>query len=131
MHGQGAYLVIAFRPGPGPRSAADAARAGEHIASATLEIRLPNLAGGPAGTLPRSNAAALRKSWRRPVVVESRAGTDGAEGLRHEDVRKKFHADGAEPVGNTPPEMVVFPESERVLWVSDRTKRTAPEVALP
>ena len=132
MHGQRADLVIALGPGAGLLSAADAARVGQRIASATLKIRPPNLAGGRAGTLPRSIAAALRKAWRRPVVVES-AGTGGAEVLRHEDVRKKFHAHGAEPVGNTPPEMMVFPESERVLWVIDRTKRTAPAVdsALP
>jgi hypothetical protein len=93
MHGQRAYLVIALGLGPGLLSAADPARVGEHVASATLEIRLPNLAGGPAGTLPRGVAAAL-----------GRPGGDGDGGLS----------------GN-----------ERVLSVIDRTKRTAPEVALP
>ena len=49
--------------------------------------------------------------------------------LKTEEVRKKFQAQGAEPIGNTPQEMAAFLERERALWgdVIDRAKLRAPE----
>ena len=47
--------------------------------------------------------------------------------LKSEDVRKKFLAEGAEPIGNTPQEMATFLERERALWgsVIDKAKLKA------
>ncbi len=49
--------------------------------------------------------------------------------LRSEEVRKKFRAHSAEPVGNTPAEMATFLQSERELWgnVIAKAKLRAPE----
>jgi tripartite-type tricarboxylate transporter receptor subunit TctC len=47
--------------------------------------------------------------------------------LKTEDVRKKFEAQGAEPIGNSPQEMATFLERERALWgdVIDKAKLKA------
>jgi len=49
--------------------------------------------------------------------------------LKTEDVRNKFLAQGAEPIGNTPQEMATFLERERTLWgnVIDKAKLKAPD----
>src|SRR5262245_13480031 len=49
--------------------------------------------------------------------------------LETEDVRNKFRAQGAEPIGNSPPEMTAFLERERALWggVIEKAKLRAPE----
>jgi tripartite-type tricarboxylate transporter receptor subunit TctC len=49
--------------------------------------------------------------------------------LKTEDVRRKFLAQGAEPVGNTPQEMASFLDRERALWagVIEKAKLKAPE----
>ena len=36
--------------------------------------------------------------------------------LKSDEVRKKFRAHGAEPIGNTREEMAAFLERERALW---------------
>ena len=42
-------------------------------------------------------------------------------------LRKKFEAQAAAPIGNTPQEIAMFPESERAVWgdVIDKTERKA------
>jgi tripartite-type tricarboxylate transporter receptor subunit TctC len=47
--------------------------------------------------------------------------------LRTEEVRKKFQAQGADPIGNSPQEMATFLERERALWgdVIDKAKLKA------
>ena len=42
-------------------------------------------------------------------------------------LRKKFEAQAAAPIGNTPQEMAMFPESERAVWgdAIDKTKLEA------
>ena len=49
--------------------------------------------------------------------------------LRTADVRSKFLAQGAEPIGNTPQEMAAFLDRERALWagVIEKAKLKAPE----
>jgi tripartite-type tricarboxylate transporter receptor subunit TctC len=49
--------------------------------------------------------------------------------LRREDVAHKFRAYGAEPIGNSPPEMAAFLERERALWggVIEQAKLKASE----
>ena len=51
------------------------------------------------------------------------------DALKTEDVRKKFLAQGAEPVGNTPQEMAAVLERERALWggVIEKAKLKSPE----
>ena len=49
--------------------------------------------------------------------------------LRTEEVRERFLAQGAEPIGNTPQEMEVFLDRERALWagVIEKAKLRAAE----
>jgi tripartite-type tricarboxylate transporter receptor subunit TctC len=62
-------------------------------------------------------------------VQRDRADQPDADVLKSEEVRKKFQAQGAEPIGNTPQEMATFLERERALWggVIDKAKLKAPE----
>jgi tripartite-type tricarboxylate transporter receptor subunit TctC len=49
--------------------------------------------------------------------------------LKTDEVRHKFQAQGAEPIGNTRKEMAAFLERERALWgsVIEKAKLKAPE----
>jgi len=64
-----------------------------------------------------------------PEDIVARISKDVVDVLKTEEVRKKFLAHGAEPIGNTPQEMAAFVERERVLWggVIDKAKLKAPE----
>jgi tripartite-type tricarboxylate transporter receptor subunit TctC len=64
-----------------------------------------------------------------PDAIVARINRDVVDLLKGEDVRKKFLAHGAEPIGNTPQEMADFLERERALWggVIDKAKLKAPE----
>ena len=64
-----------------------------------------------------------------PDALVAQINKDVVGVLRSEDVRKKFRAHSAEPVGNTPQEMAAFLESERALWgnVIATAKLKAPE----
>jgi tripartite-type tricarboxylate transporter receptor subunit TctC len=64
-----------------------------------------------------------------PDEIVAKINTDVVAVLASEDVRKKFLAHGAEPIGNTPQEMAAFLERERALWggVIDKAKLKAPE----
>jgi tripartite-type tricarboxylate transporter receptor subunit TctC len=62
-----------------------------------------------------------------PDEVVAKINKDVVAVLGSEDVRKKFLAHGAEPIGNTPLEMAAFLERERALWggVIDKAKLKA------
>ena len=64
-----------------------------------------------------------------PEAIVAKINKDVVEVLKTEEVRKKFLALGAEPIGNTPQEMATFLERERALWggVIDQAKLKAPE----
>ena len=64
-----------------------------------------------------------------PDEIVAKINKDVVAVLKSEDVRKKFLAHGAEPIGNTPQEMAAFLERERALWggVIDKAKLKAPE----
>jgi len=64
-----------------------------------------------------------------PDEVVAKINTDVVAVLASEDVRKKFLAHGAEPIGNTREEMAAFLERERALWggVIEKAKLKAPE----
>jgi tripartite-type tricarboxylate transporter receptor subunit TctC len=51
-----------------------------------------------------------------PDDVVAKINKDVVDVLKTEDVRRKFLALGAEPIGNTVPEMAAFLERERALW---------------
>ena len=64
-----------------------------------------------------------------PDEIVAKINKDVVAVLGSEDVRKKFLAHGAEPIGNTREEMAAFLERERALWggVIDKAKLKAPE----
>jgi tripartite-type tricarboxylate transporter receptor subunit TctC len=64
-----------------------------------------------------------------PDDIVAKISKDVAGALKTEDVRRKFLAQGAEPVGNTPQEMASFLERERTQWagVIEKAKLKAPE----
>jgi tripartite-type tricarboxylate transporter receptor subunit TctC len=64
-----------------------------------------------------------------PDDIVAKIHKDVAAALETEDVRRKFLAQGAEPVGNTPQDMASFLERERALWASviEKAKLKAPE----
>jgi tripartite-type tricarboxylate transporter receptor subunit TctC len=53
-----------------------------------------------------------------PEAIVAKINNDVVAILKTEEMRKKFQAHGAEPIGNTPQEMATFLERERVLWGS-------------
>ena len=61
------------------------------------------------------------------IVAEINKAVVGV--LKTEEVRKKFLAHGAEPIGNTPQEMATFMERERARWgsVIEKAQLKAPE----
>jgi tripartite-type tricarboxylate transporter receptor subunit TctC len=61
------------------------------------------------------------------IVAEISKAVAGV--LESEDVRKRFAAQGATPIGNSPREAAAFIERERVLWggVIEKAKLKAPE----
>ena len=64
-----------------------------------------------------------------PDATIAQINKDVVAVLQSEDVRNKFRAQGAEPIGNSPPEMTAFLERERALWggVIEKAKLRAPE----
>jgi tripartite-type tricarboxylate transporter receptor subunit TctC len=64
-----------------------------------------------------------------PDEIVAKINKDVVAILASEDVRKKFVAHGAEPIGNTREEMAAFLERERALWggVIEKAKLKAPE----
>jgi tripartite-type tricarboxylate transporter receptor subunit TctC len=62
-----------------------------------------------------------------PEEIVDKINRDVVAVLKSEDVRKKFQAHGAEPIGNTRQEMAAFLERERALWggVIDKAKLKA------
>jgi tripartite-type tricarboxylate transporter receptor subunit TctC len=62
-----------------------------------------------------------------PDEIVAKINQDVVAALKSEEVRRKFLAQGAEPLGNTPQEMVAFLERERALWagVIERAKLKA------
>jgi tripartite-type tricarboxylate transporter receptor subunit TctC len=64
-----------------------------------------------------------------PDDIVTKINNDVVGVLRSEEVRRKFLALGAEPIGNSPQEMAAFLERERALWagVIDKAKLKAPE----
>jgi tripartite-type tricarboxylate transporter receptor subunit TctC len=62
-----------------------------------------------------------------PEAIVEKINKDVVAVLKSEDVRKKFQAHAAEPIGNTPQEMATFLERERALWggVIDKAKLKA------
>src|SRR5262245_56406296 len=51
-----------------------------------------------------------------PDDIVAKINKDGVAALKTEELRGKFLAQGAEPVGNTPQDMASFLERERALW---------------
>lgn len=51
-----------------------------------------------------------------PADIVAKINKAVVTALESEDVRKKFLAQGAEPIGNSPQEMAAFLERERALW---------------
>jgi tripartite-type tricarboxylate transporter receptor subunit TctC len=51
-----------------------------------------------------------------PDDIVAKINQDVVAALKADEVRKKFLAQGAEPLGNTPQEMATFLERERALW---------------
>jgi tripartite-type tricarboxylate transporter receptor subunit TctC len=64
-----------------------------------------------------------------PDEIVQRINKDVVAVLRTDEVRRKFQAQGAEPIGNTRQEMAAFLERERALWagVIEKAKLKAPE----
>ena len=64
-----------------------------------------------------------------PDAIVEQINKDVVGVLQSQEVRQKFRAQGAEPIGNTPQEMAIFLERERTLWgnVIDKAKLRAPE----
>lgn len=64
-----------------------------------------------------------------PDDIVAKINKDVVNVLKTEDVRRRFLAQGAEPVGNTPQDMASFLERERALWggVIEKAKLKAPE----
>ena len=64
-----------------------------------------------------------------PDAIVAQINKDVVGVLQSQEVRQKFRAQGAEPIGNTPQEMAIFLERERTLWgnVIDKAKLRAPE----
>ncbi len=64
-----------------------------------------------------------------PDDIVAKISKDVVGVLQTEDVRRKFLAQGAEPVGSTPQDMASFLERERALWagVIEKAKLKAPE----
>ncbi len=64
-----------------------------------------------------------------PDDIVAKINRDVVAVLKTEDVRRRFLAQGAEPVGNTPQEMAAFLERERALWggVIEQAKLKSPE----
>jgi tripartite-type tricarboxylate transporter receptor subunit TctC len=64
-----------------------------------------------------------------PDDIVAKINKDAVAVLKTEDVRRRFLAQGAEPVGNTPQEMAAFLERERALWggVIEKAKLKSPE----
>ena len=60
--------------------AATVSSGAEEFPSRTVKIIVPNPAGGTADALPRIIADALSALWKKPVVVENRAGAAGNVG---------------------------------------------------
>jgi tripartite-type tricarboxylate transporter receptor subunit TctC len=62
-------------------------------------------------------------------VIVAQIHKDVVAVLRREDVAQKFRAYGAEPIGNSGPEMAAFLERERELWggVIEQAKLKASE----
>ena len=69
------------------------------------------------------------RAGRAPDDTVAKINKDVVAALKTEDVRRKFLAQGAEPVGDTPQEMASFLERERALWagVIEKAKLKAPE----
>jgi tripartite-type tricarboxylate transporter receptor subunit TctC len=59
-----------------------------------------------------------------PDAIVAKISKDVVDLLKTDEMRKKFQAHGAEPIGNTPQEMSAFLERERALWggVIDKAK---------
>jgi tripartite-type tricarboxylate transporter receptor subunit TctC len=51
-----------------------------------------------------------------PSAVVARVNADAVEALKLADVQARFLEQGAEPVGNTPPEMAAFVKEEMARW---------------
>ena len=64
-----------------------------------------------------------------PEEIVDKINRDVVAVLKTDEVRQKFQAQGAEPIGNTRNEMVAFLERERALWgsVIEKAKLKAPE----
>jgi tripartite-type tricarboxylate transporter receptor subunit TctC len=64
-----------------------------------------------------------------PDDIVAKINKDVAGVLKTEEVRSKFLAQGAEPVGDTPQDMAAFLEQERARWagVIEKAKLKAPE----
>ena len=64
-----------------------------------------------------------------PDDIVTKINKDVVEVLKTEDVRRKFLAQGAEPIGNSPRDMATFLDRERALWagVIEKAKLKAPE----
>jgi len=64
-----------------------------------------------------------------PDATIAQINKDVVAVLQSEDVRNKFRAQGAEPIGNSPSEMTAFLERERALWggVIEKAKLRAPK----
>ena len=64
-----------------------------------------------------------------PDEIVAKINKDVVEVLKTEEVRKRFLAHGAEPIGNTVQETAAFLERERAQWggVIDKAKLKAPE----
>jgi tripartite-type tricarboxylate transporter receptor subunit TctC len=64
-----------------------------------------------------------------PDDIVAKINKDVVAALKTEELRGKFLAQGAEPVGNTPQDMASFLERERALWggVIDKANLKAPE----
>jgi tripartite-type tricarboxylate transporter receptor subunit TctC len=64
-----------------------------------------------------------------PDAVTAKISKDVADVLKTDEVRKRFLAQGAEPMGTTPQETAAFIERERALWggVIEKAKLKAPE----
>jgi tripartite-type tricarboxylate transporter receptor subunit TctC len=64
-----------------------------------------------------------------PDDIVAKINKDVVAALKTEELRGKFLAQGAEPVGNTPQDMASFLKRERALWggVIDKANLKAPE----
>ena len=64
-----------------------------------------------------------------PDEIAEKISTDVAAVLKSEDIRSKFQAHGAEPIGNSRKDAEAFMQAERALWadVIEKAKLKAPE----